>query len=214
MIASRPAVAGIVLFLGILGCDSAPQPSLDTNIAVAADAAPLMPLAVGNRWVMTSALNERIDGLDSLYVTDSLALDGTTWFTVKSTFGILRGALANRPDGLYRQPSAHLYPLDLADGERLETSSGYVEVLERNAQVVLPDGRTVEGIRFAETTTRATIGAKTLPVRAGLPAEMVFAFGIGPVRLECPYLWFNATGDSLVVVNMRRLDLVRYHVAP
>lgn len=207
--AGRLAVVALVgLFAG---CDAAPLAS----VAEVEDTPPLMPLAVGNRWVMQTSFNGSPSGTDSLRVTSRLDIDGTTWYHVESSAGVLKGLLQSRSDGIVRAPSQRIYPLDLAEGERLDTPTGYVEVLERNAQIALPDGRVVEGIRFAEWTTQADLGDGTMrPVRPSQPAEMVFAFGIGPVHLECSFAGLNARGDSLVVVGRLRMDLVRFTLAP
>lgn len=210
---SRPSLLLVLLPLVVLasGCDvlrdhlqrtKTPPPERQ-----------LMPLAVGNRWVMNATVNGRPRGTDTLRVTDSLRVDGVTWHTVRSTSGILQGLLQNRVDGLYRRPATRLYPVGLPAGARVDTPNGYVEVLDPNARVTLPDGRVVAGARYAEWTTRATLGTRTLPLRMTRPAEYVFAYGVGPVHLECAYIAPNATGDSLVVVSMLRLDLLRADVA-
>lgn len=163
---------------------------------------------------MQTSLNGNASGTDSLRVTERVDIDGVAWYRVESSSGVLGGVLQNRTDGLARAPSQRLYPLDLAEGARIDTPTGYVKVLDRDARVTLPDGRIVDGIRFEEWTTQADIGGTTLPVRPSQPAEVVFAFGIGPVRLDCPFVGPNARGDSLVVVSRLRMDLVRFTLAP
>lgn len=204
------ALAALGLALTLAACDTsepAPPPE-QVN---------LLPLEVGNRWVMAYTLTDSTGLLygsrtDTLGVSRDTVVDGERWYYVgllnaPSDQGPLRGFFTNREDGLYRLvrredgsrvPSLY-YSTVAEPGEAYEIEVGYqtgvtetatMTLLSDEAPSEIPGVGSVPTYHYRRTTTSFTIEGYGQPIDVeGLTSDVRLSPEYGPVQQQNIYVF-------------------------
>lgn len=188
------AFALLVLALST-GCDTA-TPAVDSEPEI-------IPLAVGNQWVM-HVEGRRDDRsytfTDTLAVTRDTTIGGETWYYIQHTeprLNVLRDAYyANRADGLYRLTSApgepfaanllYKYPAEV--GTQYTVPPGTtLEVAELGVPYTAPYG-TAPSVYYRESILSMILLNQTYPLAQPVVHDLYLAPGLGPMRLVCSWV--------------------------
>ncbi|MEM1127557.1 MAG: hypothetical protein AAGI71_12965 [Bacteroidota bacterium] len=210
-----PPLALLAVFFGLSACDTAEDPTpID----------PVIPLAVGNTWVLEPAYTLRYEVQEgivtsadtsrssqrrstTLSITRDTLINGEPWFRMETTSEVrayhnVFGApqwLANRADGLYAfdETPKRLYATDTAPSEPFsETRAEVTVLLDATASYTLSDQRTMSA-RAYQRTIRYLEDA----VLEGLDAP---AGPISPAMIGAEYL---SAEEGIVALDVQYVAL-------